>query len=608
MYLFSWLFKDPPLAMATMATVDEVPYRSPVPLQWELAQQTEIFLEDSLWPQAYSLLFNVLASGTISSSKAIIPLPQHLAVAATMLVHPRTTTLAQSEYEKEAPNAALRFLRLTNSLVGPMDAKFNLAFCFSQFASSRQGKRRGESPMHVENDNPDTRPLNTKFNKAASLWHSAEDFWHAVGWAFNCSVLHPARWERWQIWLQFMCDVLEDDWNERERKYLAAKENQRGASVLSEISGKSEREASQGAESRNELGTEPGTDSAKKGKRRGRKPKVVVMEAHDDLGIFRESLIFRYIASNTTAGRNRRILRAIFANGKSNLGEFKEVFKDETRIPIPEQDSHNKKKRAGDINLDKDDYGDYQNSSDEDFEAYQSSTSVSPPVKGSKTSKPRRSKRTRRGTRNAMDEATDPIKMANGSQTPSHESSNLSPLGDYTSLALRQQLLGILSSLSEKLPRDFMPLDILYNLFVENIRDFSLPLFQHFISPSNLPHFLPEAHSTLCELLLFVLRESSAPGSNDIYLTQAKLEKCFLPYAAASPSVENNAKISILLEALMTILHKSNMLSATPSLTKAVQSGIARREKATHNRDSIEWAYLQESGFRMKFMVEHILP
>lgn len=45
MYLFSWLFKTPHLPMATM---DEVPYRSPVPLQWELARQTEIFLEDSL--------------------------------------------------------------------------------------------------------------------------------------------------------------------------------------------------------------------------------------------------------------------------------------------------------------------------------------------------------------------------------------------------------------------------------------------------------------------------------------------------------------------------------------------------------------------------------
>lgn len=448
--------------------------------------------------------------------------------------------------------------------------------------------------MLVEHDNPDTRPLNTKFNQAASVWHCAEDFWHAVGWAFNCSVLHPARWERWQIWLQFMCNVLEDDWKEREKKYQEAKQNQTDTSVLPEKSGRSEREASQGAE------------PIKEENHTGKKPKMKTVKVTDDLGIFRESLIFRYIASNTTAGRNRRIMRAIFANGKSNLGEFKEVFKDELRIPVADQELHNTKKRAGDINLDKDDYGDYQNHSDEDFEADQSSTSVSPPAKGS-NAKPRRSKRTRRGTRNAMDEATDPIKMAKN-KTPSQENSNLAPLGGYTSLALRQQLLSILSSVSEKLPRHFMPLDDLYDLFVENIRDLSLPIFQQFISPSNLPHLLPEAHSTLCELLLFVLRESSAPSSDDNYLTQAKLEKCFLPYAAATPSVGNNAKVSILLEALMTLLHKNKMLSVTPSLAEAVQSGIARREQASRDRNSVEWAYLKESGFRMKFMVEHILP
>ncbi|KAJ5504052.1 hypothetical protein N7463_006926 [Penicillium fimorum] len=580
--------------MPTMETMDEVPYRSPVPLQWELARQTEIFLEDSLWPQAYSLLFNVLASGTISSTKAVVPLPQHLAVAATMLVHPRTTTRAESEYEKEAPNAALRFLRLTNSLVGPVDAKFELAFNFTQLASSRQIRRRGESPMPIEHDNPDTKPLNTKFNQASSLWYCAEDFWHAVGWAFNCSVLHPARWERWQIWLQFMCNVLEDDWKEHEKKYLEAKQNQRDTSVWSEVSGKSEGEPA------------PGAEPAKQERRRGGKPKVEVV-VDNDLEIFRNSLIFRYITSNTTAGRNRRIMRAIFANGKSNLGEFKEVFSDELKIPISEQDSHNTKKRAGDINLDKDEYGDYLDNSDDDFEADQSSTSVSPPAKGSKASKPRRSKRTRRGTRNAMDEAIDPIKLGKGSQAPSHET-DISPLGGYTSLALRQQLLGILSSVSEKLPRDFLPLDNLYDMFVENIRDLSLPLFQHFISPSNLPHLLPEAHSTLCELLLFVFRESSAPASDNNYLTQAKLEKCFLPYGAATPSAGNNAKVSLLLEALMTLLHKNKILSVTPSLAKAVRSGITRREQTSRDQNSIEWVYLQESGFRMRFMVEHILP
>lgn len=527
----------------------------------------------------------MLASGAILSNKAVIPQPQHLAVAATMLVHPRTTTRAESGYEKEAANAALRLLRLTNSLVGPMDAKFDIAFSFTHFESSRQGRRRLESPMPVDPVDPDTKPLNTKYNQSASLWTRAEDFWHAVGWAFNCSVLHPARWERWQVWLQFICNVLEDDWKEREKKYLEAKLNQREISKSSEKSG---REASQGP------------DSAEKKGRKGDKPDEQVV---DDLAIFRESLIFRYISSNTTPGRDRRIMRAIFANGKSSLGEFKQVFNNELKSPEHEQDSRTTKKRAGDVDFDKDEYGDYLDVSDEDFEAGESSSSVSTPAHGSKGNKPRRSKRTRRGTRNAMDEASDPVEVA---ETPLKNSS-LSLLGGYTSLALRQQLLAILSSVSEKLPREFISLDYLYHIFVENIRDLPLPIFQHFVS-SNLPHFLPEEHTTLCELLLYVMRESSAPSSNNDYLTQVKLEKCFLPYAAATPSVGNNAKVSILLEALMTLLYNNKMLCVTPSLKKAVESGITRRERASRDRSSVEWTYLQESGLRMKFMVEHILP
>ena len=106
---------------------------------------------------------------------------------------------------------------------------------------------------------------------ADSVWQRAEDFWHVVGWAFRCSVLHPERWERWQIWLQFMCNVLEDDWKERERKWLEAKGD--------------EREPSQNAE--------PATKGTRGGKQ----------AAEDDLKIFRESLIFQYISSNTTSGK-----------------------------------------------------------------------------------------------------------------------------------------------------------------------------------------------------------------------------------------------------------------------------------------------------------------
>lgn len=44
----------------------------------------------------------------------------------------------------------------------------------------------------------------------------ATDFWHIVGWVFNCSVVHRKRWKYWKVWLDYMLDVLDADWNERE--------------------------------------------------------------------------------------------------------------------------------------------------------------------------------------------------------------------------------------------------------------------------------------------------------------------------------------------------------------------------------------------------------
>ena len=74
------------------------------------------------------------------------------------------------------------------------------------------GQSSNENPGHDE-----SMPLNDILGNEESLWSRADDFWHAVGWAFNCSVRYPGRWERWRIWLELMCDVLQDDWNERER-------------------------------------------------------------------------------------------------------------------------------------------------------------------------------------------------------------------------------------------------------------------------------------------------------------------------------------------------------------------------------------------------------
>jgi hypothetical protein len=484
-----------------------------------------------------------------------VPSPQYLAVAVTMIVHPSTTTRAKTTEEREAPVAALQLLRLTNTLAGPISAKFNVAFAFTHFSSSRHGgRRRADDIVFKKEASPDDmEPLNLDLGQSGSLWLRAEDFWHAVGWAFNCSILHPRRWERWRLWLQFMCEVLEDDWRERQEQFNEATKQ-----------------------------SQPGTPS------KHREAKL------------KQSLMFKYlITSNAGFGRNRRILRAVFADGNpTSINEFREVFKHELKELSDDDD--NPKKREVDVNIDKDEYGDYmikdEDSSDE--------------VDASKI----RPKRAKRGAKPA-DESPAALPGDSRSQ---NAVSGVAALGGFQSLELRQRLLHLLSVVSEQIPRTFIPLFELYHLFVEHIRHLPLPAFQAFVSPTVLPYFSSSARTTLCELLLFSMRESAAPDTDEEYLSQAKLEKCFLPYAANTSTVVDNTKVSILLESLLTLLAETELLRVTPDLKQAVTNGIlARNEKAqeetrrNHNSrvvESIEWCWLIESGERLLFLVEDILP
>jgi hypothetical protein len=493
-----------------------------------------------------------------------VPAPQHLAIAATFLVHPSTTTRAKTTEEQEAAGSALQLLRLTNTLVGPISAKFDVAFAFTHFNVSRHGgRRRAETNGGSAVLGDDATPLNLDLGQAGSLWSRAEDFWHAVGWAFNCSVLHPNRWERWQIWLEFMCEVLEDDWNVRKKQLEKSEESSQPATPKKR--------------------REPATPS----KRRER--------------ILKQSLIYKYLLTgNVTSGGYRRILRAIFANGSpASVNEFREVFKSE--LKELSQDEDKPKKREVDVNIDEDQFGDYMEEEEESDD---------------KETPRARPKRARRGTKNQPPTDGDSYQLPDNNDI--YSEGGVASLGGFHSLALRQRLLHILSEVSEHLPKAFMSLEELYHLFVENIRHLPLPIFQAFVAPWALPWFLPAEQSSLCEFLLFRLIESAAPASDEAYLSQEKLEECFLPYAANSASVVNNAKVSILLESLLRLLAEDNMLRNTAKLRQAVKDGIqARNEKAQvevrrnqsrRRLEDIEWCWLIESGERLLFLIEEILP
>ncbi|KAE8349648.1 hypothetical protein BDV28DRAFT_57057 [Aspergillus coremiiformis] len=522
-------------------------YRPARDLPFELVQHVGIFFEEKLYTQALNLLLNITTTATNPPTPVFVPSPQHLAVAATFLVHPSTTTRAKTAEEKEAPNASLRLLRLTNTLVGPISAKFGTAFSFTHFETSRHGRRR--RPDDERSPDDDIKPLNLEMAQSASLWSRAEDFWQVVGWAFNCSVLHRERWATWQVWLEYMCEVLEDDWNERTRR------------MSEDTSAKSDRQ------------------------------------------ILTNSLISRYIGTASTGyGRNRRILRAIFADGgPTAASEFREVFHHELKKPNQHQ---NTKKRENNVNINEDQYGDYL-TNDESSDNDPDPTTKRPP---------RQPKRPRRGTRSKDAQSNDAADI----HPPTHACTDVSSHGGFPSLALRQRLLQLLSAVAETLPDSFVNLSDLYHLFAENIRHLSLPVFQALVAPSALPYLSSAARTTLCEFLLFRIRETAAPDTDEVYLSQTKLEECFLPYAASTASVVDNTKISILLETLLILLANNDMLKVTPQLQAAVEEGIHRRAErvqtepkkgqSARRSEDAEWSWLLESGERLRFLVDEVLP
>ncbi|PYI18331.1 hypothetical protein BO99DRAFT_403531 [Aspergillus violaceofuscus CBS 115571] len=632
-------------------------YRPAKPLPFELVQHSGIFLEEKLYTQALNFLLEILTAGTIAYTPAYVPPPQHLAVAATFLVHPSTTTRAKTAEEEEAPNASLRLLRLTNALVGPKAAKFGLAFSFKHFETSRHGRRRRGADDALTS--PDATedimtPINLDLGESQSIWSRAEDFWHAVGWAFQCSVLHHERWEHWRIWLEFMCEVLESDWNERHRQWIETKD------------------ASTDAEDVNTT---------------KRRSKITTKKTDAADQILKDSLIVRYIeGASATYGRNRRIVKSIFADGRATTSnEFREVFENELKHGKHKRSSHNSKKRGMRVNIDAEEYGDYLTDDEEDEDSVDAgdTTTTDDFIVGDVEPRAlqgrgrgrgrgrggagtpassrrdaggggvalRQSKRARRGTR-PQETRPEPtifttpanFKTPDNYGTPTGTFKYSDPtsqryvpddqippghlatmhadpctLGGMRSITLRQRLLHLLSTVSETIPQHFIPLEELYHLFAENIRHLPLPSYQAFISPTALPHFTPAAQTTLCEYLLFRMRESAAPDTDDEYLSQAKLEYCFLPYGANTNSPADNAKVSITLEALLILLADNDMLTVTPALKEAVGEGIMAREQrpihdgrkkreADLHAGDIEWAWLLESGRRLWFLIDEIIP
>jgi hypothetical protein len=525
-------------------------YRPARALPFELNSQIAIYFEENLYTQAFALLQSLLSSSAHAdiNEPAFVPSSTQLALASTLTVHPALTTRTTSKEKWSQADSALRLLRVVSQVVGPVNADFRNAFTFLKFKFGSTRNSNGQilknSERREEGSRLDDGQIENQYAQGESLYSHAEDFWHVVGWAFNCSKLHSKRWDRWVLWLDWMISLLEDDWRER-------------------------------------------------------------AERMD----WKSSLIWSYIRhASGVSGRNRRILRSIFAYGTTKaVNEFREIFRNELKEPKKE-DTERFKKREVDVDIEAEVYGDYMAKDDDDpSEDEANSAGIANRIR---TRNPSLRRVTPKASASSLNSAYD-----EGEQV---EEDGPAVLGSSESLRLRMRLLQLLSDVSIKLPNDFENGNELYTMFVEFIRSLPLVTFQAFLSPSAVPEMLStDAQTTLCEFLLTrSLLEAAAPDTNEPYLRQSKMEECYLPFAATSSSVTDNAKVSLCLETLLRHLFLAGKLTARPALEYALHQGIQRRcEKASdgvkksasaRKREEIAWAWLLESGERLTDILKRV--
>ncbi|KAG8665992.1 hypothetical protein FPOAC2_11078 [Fusarium poae] len=293
------------------------PYRDGRQLPRDLKSHCQILLEEQLYTSAINLLSSI-ATSSVSKRKPTkkpvpIPPPAHLALLNTLVVHPILTTRAEKKNQLDVSSCALGYLRNILNLVGPVNAGFRTAFQFS--SASRTGRRwdqnahANDSDMSDADSNGEDERLQGKLANDGSVWNRGQDFWSTIGWAFNCSALYPARWRYWRAWLEFMLEVLEADWDERERR---DKEAQQANGPESEMP------------------------------RTSREDSIIVMYMNQQ---------------NGSQNGARGFIKALFADGSeiSSLA-YREVFDKEPKGPRKES---KKRKREQVLDLENDKFGDY---------------------------------------------------------------------------------------------------------------------------------------------------------------------------------------------------------------------------------------------------------
>lgn len=167
----------------------------------------------------YDFLYSLLAAGTSISTPAkpyigFLAPPAYIAFASSTVVDPKFTTKAQSQDAVKGSNAALRYLQCVRTTInGPAYSTIKKAFTFPDERNRRRAPAKRTDASSSPEPAGDIERIAGEAANQKSLWYRADDFWHIVGWSFNCAIIHKKRWSRWKLWLANMLDFLEADWD-----------------------------------------------------------------------------------------------------------------------------------------------------------------------------------------------------------------------------------------------------------------------------------------------------------------------------------------------------------------------------------------------------------
>ncbi|KAK3938490.1 hypothetical protein QBC46DRAFT_389990 [Diplogelasinospora grovesii] len=466
--------------------------------------------------------------------------------------------------------------------------------------------------------------VHSRLAQEQSVWRRAPDFWTVLGWAFRCAAQYPKRWQYWELWLEYMLDVLDMDWDDR-----------LGYDQHEQMLKKQEAEEA-------ETKTKPKTKKKDK----------------DKYPMLEQSLLVAYLDDLHRERKNvvREVMRALFAyadadadvnqnNSKqgADSGVYKEIFNKETAPPVNKKERTKRKREKLMLDLEHDKFGDYYLDQNEfdlegdgtvDLDDFDEDDEGQYEVKqeeeyGSDASTPRaytaKSKakangihrgdsdaetdaselpipppRRGRGRPTKARPATSAAAKQNGTRIPARGGRNAGPTipdGVADTISIRQRLFRLLSGASYYIEdKSCAEIHDLYEMYTDRVRQLPLGAFRLFVQPhsTSLPDDIYV--SFMRHLIDKFLPTSGLPDPWEVDYEAAQingfslamLEQCFLPFAANKVAVEDNAKLSIVLESMCWFIYarRGCDLEVSPSLKRAVEKGIAAREERSKPRQS----------------------